>query len=271
MADLHLELKDVKTIPNWGCKKILEEARTNHNTLVEAILALNNTLKEISEKLEAQPDLARSIDFNADSIKDVQEQLLPAMMKKGEENLSKVKAEVLVEVDKNSGRITDLEGHSRRRNLIINGVKEVANEKIVDVARKFMREQLLIDENEVNGFLLRDVHRLKKPKPVEGKPDYPKPIIIAFLQQNDRNSVMKQAFNLKGTAFSIKSDLPKSLNDIRQKMLKEKFRLKGVDPRTEYRVAERGYKPIFQKCTGTKTLASGDTVKTWEDTLVRFH
>ena len=48
----------------------------------------------------------------------------------------------------------------------------------------------------------------------------------------------------------MKSDLPKPLNELRSRMLKERYRLKTTHPEEKYRVGERGYKPVFQKANG---------------------
>ena len=115
-----------------------------------------------------------------------------------------------------------------------------------------MIQKLKIDEEEVNKFMFRDMHRLPKPKVKEGERDknYPKPIIVAFVLQKDRNSVMRKAYELKGTALSLKTDLPKPLNDIRKAMLVEWKRLIVSNPGVKFRVGERGYKPVLQREDG---------------------
>lgn len=273
MAELNLKKKDLSQLPDKAkVLDVLKEAWADYNGLVDAMLAINDTLRQINTKLSENPDIVQSVEFNATSIKDVEDKLLPALKKTMDDNITKVKTAlddnitrvktaILVEVKGNSEKIVDLEGHSRRRNVIINGKEEVKGEVIEDVARQFMINELGMDSTEVGNFLLRDVHRLPKPKPVNGN-QYPKPIIVAFVTQKDRNNVIRKAYNLKDTHFSMKSDLPKALNLIRSRMLKERFRLKELNPREKYRVSERGYKPVLQKAAGK---INGTEYTRWED------
>ena len=252
MAELNLQKKDIDNIPDRGLKNsdVLKEARSNHDELVDALLSINNTLREITQRLNDNPNLATSIEFNATSIENVEKKLLPALKEQINTNLVKVKTELLVEVKKNGQQIVDLEGHSRRKNVIVNGRDEIKGEDVEGVARQFMINDLHMEAEEVQKFIFRDVHRLPKPKVREDGRQFPKPIIIAFVSQKDRNSVMRKAFELKGTNLSLKSDLPKTLNDVRSNMLKERFNLKAANPGVKFRVGERGYKPVLQREDG---------------------
>ena len=152
---------------------------------------------------------------------------------------------------------------SRRRNIIINGKKEDNGENIEEVVQKFLKEDLKLDPGQVDSFLFRDMHRLPKSKNKDGtQREGPRPIIVAFLRQKDRNAAMRNAFNLKGSDCSIKSDLPKKLNELRSKMLMERKRLKTANPNVRYRVAEKSYKPVLQAEDG---VIEGTTRTKWTD------
>ena len=265
MAELNLEKKDTENIPERSQLKITEvlrEARSNHNELVDALYSINAVLIEINTKLAENPALAESVEFNAESIKDVKDNLMPALKDQMDNNLKRVKNELLVDVKENGKQIVDLEGHSRRKNVLINGKEEKKGEKVEEVARKFMVDDLKMDPGEVANFLFRDCHRLPKPKPREDGTVFHKPIIVAFVLQKDRNSVMRKAYELKNTDFSMKSDLPKPLNELRGKMLKERRDLMRANPGVKFRVTERGYKPVLQKEDG---LIPGTTFIKWSD------
>lgn len=274
MVNIQLEKKetDVKNIDNPRNLKVVEvliEARQNHNELVTAILALNTTLTEINNKLTDLSDhndiqgITASITFNAETISDVKDKVLPALETQMNTNMKKLKADLLVKVGENKEKIVDQEGHSRRRNIIVNGKEELNGENTEEVAKQFLVNDLQMDQEEVKGFLFRDIHRLPKAKNRDGtQNDRPRPIIMAFLRQKDRNAVMKNAFQLKDTVCSIKSDLPKHLNDIRSLMLKERQRLKTETPAIKYRVAERSYKPVLQRANG---VMPGTTRIKWEN------
>ena len=131
--------------------------------------------------------------------------------------------------------------------------------------KSFLIEDLKMDEALVNGFLFRDIHRLPagKIKTDQGFRKGERPIIMAFLRQEDRNAVMRKAFELKNTTLSIKSDLPKPLNDLRSKMLERK-RLASANPNIKYRVGEKSYKPVLQHSAGTVIIRGEEKTK-WND------
>jgi hypothetical protein len=135
--------------------------------------------------------------------------------------------------------------HSRRRHLIANGVPmgvypRGESEPTEQIFRDLLVNQLKLDRNYVNSMLFRDVHRLPKSNRYDGPP----PIIAAFICQLHRNDVIANAKNLKGTPISLKSDLPRQLNELRGLMLKTKYRLK--DAGCNVRMVERSYFPCLQ-------------------------
>ena len=272
MATINIIKKDV----NVTCLKdgkqlkivdVLREARENHNELIDAITSLNTILTEISAKLDTAKlsdhpnvDLKTSIEFNEAEIIDIKTTVMPALEAKINANLNKVKADITIKVDENTEKIVSQEGHSRRKNVIINGKKEEKDEVAENVVREFFINDMKIDRDTVSRYIFRDLHRLPKSK--KAKAEAPRPLIVAFVCQKDRNEVMRNAFNLKDSNQSIKSDLPKTLNELRGKMLAERIKLKAADPNTQYRVAEKSYKPVLQRCAG---LVEGTTRKKWVD------
>ena len=74
-----------------------------------------------------------------------------------EDNLSKVKKDLQVEVTGNLDKLVELEGHSRRNNVIINGMPKVEGEVIEDVVRNFMVEKLEIQPEVVDNMPMRDL------------------------------------------------------------------------------------------------------------------
>ena len=196
--------------------------------------------------------MSQSLDFHAQSVRVIKNETLPALKTQLENHAKKVKTDVMVAVNENKGKITDQEGHSRRLNVIVNNLDYVEGEIPETVARDFCVNNLKIPADEVEKFLFRDVHRLPKARNKDGTeiPTAKKPLIMALLSQAHRNNIMSKAFNLKGTPFSIKSDLPKDLNDLRGRMLKERRRLLDETPGTKVRVSERGYRPTLEMQVG---------------------
>ena len=245
----------------------LIDARQNHNELVDAINALNITLTEISTKLtnlsnhKDIKEITDSVSFNADSVEDIKNKVIPALQTKMDANMKSLKVDLLVKVDENKEKIVDQEAHSRRRNIIINGVEELNEENTEEVAKQFLVDNLKLEQGEVDDYVFRDIHRLPKAKNRDGSVNTkPRPIIVAFIRQKDRNAAMKNAYNLKNTQLSIKSDLPKHLNELRSAMLRERQRLKDANPQIKYRVAERSYKPVLQRADG---VIEGTTRTKW--------
>ena len=273
MVILNLVKKDIEKIKdtrpqNIKLVDVLIESRNSYNELVDALTAINTALTDISNKLDKHPveDLKDLILFNAETISDVQTKLMPALETKINAGFNKVKAELTVKLGETEEKVEFQEGHSRRRNLIFNGKKEEKGEKIEEVVQDILRNDLQMESAVVDNYLFRDFHRLPKAKNKDGTVrEGPRPIIVAFLRQKDRNETMRNAFKLKGSDCSIKSDLPKKLNELRTKMLTERRRLKTIDPHTKYRVAERSYKPVLQKEDG---LMEGTTKTKWTDVKI---
>ena len=253
MAAITLVKKDVTPLSKRDKGKllledVLTEFREGFNEIVDAINAINTVLKNVDKAISEGGDVINSIGYHAESVRQLKEEALPELNLKIENSAKKVKSDVLVVVNENKGKITDLEGHSRRRNVIINGL-DCADEEIPEeVARDFLKEKLSIPAEEVDKFMFRDVHRLPKSKNPDGTVNVTakKPLILALLKQKDRNHIVSKAYTLKGTVFSLKTDLPKELNELRGRMLKERRRLLDIDPEYKVRVVERSFKPHLQ-------------------------
>lgn len=148
-------------------------------------------------------------------------------------------------------RLVKLEAHGRRLNLIIGGQQESAPvlnedgheipEDVDTIVRNIFTSQMGLDATTVSNFLFRDAHRLGKKSVIRVKP---RPIIVAFILQKDRNLVMSSAHKFKGTALTIRSDLPKELAEKRDNFLIERKRLVGSG--VSARVVERGYMPVLE-------------------------
>ena len=265
MAELTLSKKDTRDIPgrhHLKLEQVLVESRENYNEIVDAIQAMNTVLNDVKLKLDSNP----AFEANATAITEIKENLIPALESRAKANLQKVKADLTVKVEENSDKIVEQEGHSRRRNIIVYGKKFVEGENTRQVAAKFLVEDLKMDSTVVENFQYRDIHRLPagKIKTDQGVKKGERPIIIAFLKQDDRNAVMRKAFELKDSDYSIKSDLPRPLNEIRGKMLKERRRLMQANPGIKFRVGEKSYKPVLQKSAGTVMIRGEEKTK-WVD------
>ena len=150
-----------------------------------------------------------------------------------------------------SSKVLHLEGHGRRLNIIVTNVAEDKAENTETVIRDFLIKNLEINSVEVNKMSFRDCHRLPKPKNAHpGVTKNHRPIIVAFTQQYYRNMVMDKANLLRGSNITIKSDLPKEWDEVRNQLLQQRRLL--INEGKMVRLVERSYKPILQIKIGEK-------------------
>ena len=161
-------------------------------------------------------------------------------------------------------RVINNENHNRRLNLVFQNVPEQlgqcrcqgtcqCEENTVDVLRHMMVNKMQLSENYVRSIYFRDVHRLG-PRGSRGTRTRtgPLPIIAAFILQEDRNYVLKNASSLSETNISIRSDLTRETAIVRDKMVLERknLRNRGITAR----VIERSYMPVIQTKASGKWL-----------------
>ena len=108
-------------------------------------------------------------------------------------------------------KILYLEAYSRCENLKLAGILEVNSdlEDAKNVVTNFISRQLGIENPEDIEF--QRVHRIGK------KGDRPRMVIVHFLWYADRERIMRNAYELKNTDFTIYDDIPKELIDLRKK------------------------------------------------------
>ena len=111
-------------------------------------------------------------------------------------------------------RIISLESHSRRDNLIFQGVDESTPEDVYKKILSIFTDKLKL-ENAENIRIVR-VHRLGKKRENTSRP---RPIIVKFHWYGDRMNVVKARRNLKGSRIYINEDFPKEIQE-RRKILR---------------------------------------------------
>ena len=243
MATLNLEkssetLADIPDRRKLTLSDLLIEQRVSFNRLIDALNSLNSELvdmKKVNEKVTE----------NETKIKHLDEKVIPELEIKLNREMKLMNAKIMERIEMmEKDRLLE-NAHSRRRHVIVNGVKPAVidrgeSENTEQVFRDFLVNNLKLNSDYVNEMLFRDVHRLPKSTTHEGPP----PIIAAFLCQKHRNDVLASAKELKGTQISLKSDLPKELNILRGRFLKEMKRLKEAGHTV--RCVERAYFPVLQ-------------------------
>ena len=101
-------------------------------------------------------------------------------------------------------KILYLEAYSRRENLKFAGIPEESSDQ------EDTKDVLGIENPENIEF--QRVHQIGK------KGDRPRMVIARFLRYVDRERIMRNAFKLKNTDFTI-YDIPKELIDLRKKQM----------------------------------------------------
>ena len=95
---------------------------------------------------------------------------------------------------------TDLEDHSRRNNLRIDGVGEENGLGWDDYERKV--KEIFIDKLELeNDIIIERAHRARKSK--YGKKDQPRTIVCKLLSYKDKVKVLQNCKKLKGSDIYI--------------------------------------------------------------------
>ena len=241
---------DIQSIKNDGLNKIVEavqESRTNHNVLVDALINLSKQIDDIASKLdEKAPNTV------VETLNQIKDTTIPALRDTVKKNHDLSEAKLFDARGEIDVQHEQLEAHGRRLNIIWHGRAEQketvilpgGNTRVFEdtetLFRDFCVRSLRLSPEYVGSIIIRDCHRLASSKKFKGPP----PVICALVCQRNRNDIMAAAKNLKGTPFSIKSDLPKRLNKIRGCMLQVRSDLKKEGKTV--RLIEQNYLPCLQ-------------------------
>ena len=106
-------------------------------------------------------------------------------------------------------RSLDLEARSRRKNLIFRGLFEFRDENCVDRIYEFLYDMFGIAAERV---VIERAHRLGPWKRAVRK----RPIIVAFRDYSSTELILNEAFQLRGTRFSIDKDYPAEIAKARR-------------------------------------------------------
>ena len=139
-------------------------------------------------------EVITSVDYNANDIEHLKNDTIPNMKKQVEEDRMQLKEE-----------IDRLSTYISRENLVFLGIpeKEPENgaENVSKVLEEFYTSHLKLDFGLIEGIQYQRVHRIAAAV-------RPRPIKARFVHYADRELVLKNAKNLKGTKMYISQDLP---------------------------------------------------------------
>ena len=205
---------------------LLLEQRKSHNAFLDILEVLVKEVKSIKKESIANFKLCEKLE----------ERVIPEITETLKSTMSTLESKAV-----------DMQGHGFRLNLICKGREEEDDESPADTEQLFksvLKDSLGIET--ADNILFRAVHRLPKPKSGNGSTQ-PKPIIAAFIRQQDRDTVLSKAHLLKDTGISLQSHLPKKLNDLRNDLLKQRRQMLAVDPSRKLRVVDKNYTPVMQE------------------------
>ena len=120
----------------------------------------------------------------------------------------------------------DLEARSRRNNLIFWGLVENRNENCFALIRQFIKNELNLDADRM--YLAR-AHRLG-PVKIGQQGLRKRPIIVNFRDFCDTEAIMRNAYMLRRTSFSVDYDFPKEISTARKLLWNEVKSIKSRKP-----------------------------------------
>lgn len=195
-------------------RTLLEQQEKSFKTCVQIIVDSSN--KRIDELSKEVYDLKVSLEMTQKEFDDFK-----TTSKTWSKNCNETRSDLdticksLLSI---SDKAENLEGHSRRHNVVVEGIKESGNEKSSESeekVRKLFSEKLLLDHRNIELDL---VHRAGKPMSSSGKP---RPVVVKFLRLKDKLAVLDRAKNLKGTGIFINEDFPEAVRLRRKQLLPE--------------------------------------------------
>ena len=129
----------------------------------------------------------------------------------------------------------DLEARSRRNNLLFHGLAESPNENCYNVLQEFLWNEMGLD---IDDFYIERIHRLGSLRRAKARSQTPRrPIIVAFGQYSNTETILQTAYMLRGSTFSVSRDFPKEIVNVRRSLLpqyKEQKQIRGNRVSMEY-------------------------------------
>ena len=193
--------------------EVINNMETEMKELRSDVKALMSSMTQVLGKMEKFDALIERVNKNEvrltrveDCVKDNSEDV--ATMKENAEKLVKkiddLEGRLLVQEQKS----VDLEARGRRNNGIFHGLKEVSGEDCMKTARDFIKTECKVDKT----IILERAHRLGKKR---GDQEKPRPLIVKFLDFNDKMLVKSHRDKLK-KEFGFSDDLPFAVRQARK-------------------------------------------------------
>lgn len=174
----------IRTAPNPPQERIVNEMMNKMERLFANLSSEMNTRfdligADILETKKSISDLKETVDFNSSRIQEVEKESLP-----------KLKEEIKAKTKVLDDKLTLLEIHDRKQNLLVYGVENRgSNENIYDTVHDVFVYFLRIPKSEAMKIALVNAHRLPAPPVASNQPQI-RPIIIRFVCMADRDKLL---------------------------------------------------------------------------------
>ena len=232
---------------------VLTELRNMNNNYVEFFKSLMGGIEQLQKDGAATQKTVEEIKKTVNDKHGEFDKKIAAM----EERLK-----VLEERDQERGeKLLEMECRQRKRNLIIPNLPEKPRQtrnqnrqnneetyaeihlKVV----KFLEEKLGILN--AKDMLFRNIHRLGPRNPAHTRP---RNVIVAFIQQPDVDAVLQAARELANPNVTVRTDLPKQYNDLRNGLLaiRKNYRERPDGQRVQCKLVYIKFKPTLFKRIG---------------------
>lgn len=176
-----------------------------------------------------------------------QDALINSLQRENTEQGAKIK---LLENDmtEQKEKTLELECRSRKRNLIFGKVTEERGINSKESYEQVHAKVINILENKLGiigarNMLFRNIHRLGRREEHHTRP---RNVIVAFLCQTDVDKVLQAAREVKSPDVSIRTDLPRELNEMRNALLgiKKEYRDRDQNP-VRCKLAYIKFRPVL--------------------------
>ena len=171
--------------------------------------AFRSELTEVKKVANAAHDLAKS---NAKAIQSLEQRMTQRVFNLERKcNALNAKNRHLTEQQEQQ------ETYSRKENLVVRGISEVPNEETEDMCvaavKQTFTNNLNIDKDYVDRMIIVRCHRLGRKDNVG---TYKRPIIVRFMNYNDRKIVWSKRMLLKNSPISISENFSNKIEQRRQ-------------------------------------------------------
>ena len=209
---------------------------------IEEEKSVSEKLNEVNSKLNAFAELFDKLFIEIKNITttmqhiqvkvDKQEEVLSSVNKKVQDHVKEIKdlkatvTDIKKQLKHNENKMRDqekktidLEARSRRNNLLFFNIPECeGRENCFDVIRDVIKK----DFGQQGEFPLHRAHRMGGPRrnAIGRRSQAPRPIIVAFVDHRDRETVRRARYKLK-SKISVAEDFPAPIRKARESLLPE--------------------------------------------------